>query len=54
MLNINCHSDKENQHPNRCRVQEADISKISTSYVLEGERLKVKSILYKEQSYRND
>lgn len=28
--------DKENRHPNRPRVQEGDISKISKQYILEG------------------
>jgi hypothetical protein len=37
-------SNKENRHPNKIRVQEDDINKISKQYVLEGERLKVKSI----------
>jgi hypothetical protein len=47
--------DKENVHPNLAEstrsyrpAEEADFSKIGTSYVLEGERLKVKSIIYKD------
>ena len=44
--------DKENQHPNRFRVQEGRIESICKSYVLDGERLKVKSILYKDKKHQ--
>jgi len=42
-------SEKENRHPNR-KVTEEDISKIAKSYVFDGQRVKAKSILYREQS----
>ena len=45
--------DKENKHPNRFRVQEGSIESICKSYVLDGERLKVKSILYKEKKHQH-
>lgn len=40
--------DKENAHPNRPRVYEDDFSKISKQYVLDGQRLRVKSIRYRQ------
>ena len=43
------HQDKENQHPNRSRVQEISMDSVCKQYVLEGERLKVKSILYQDR-----
>lgn len=42
-MNIS-HPNKENVHPNRMRICEDDISKISKQYVLDGERLKEKSV----------
>jgi hypothetical protein len=44
--------DKENHHPNIIRqgkIKEVDFSAISRSYVLEGDRLKVKSIYYNDK-----
>ena len=43
----NC--DRENRHPN-CEVMEEDISKIAQSYVFDGQRVKAKSIVYREPS----
>ena len=40
-------ADKENRHPNQ-RVTEADISTIAKSYVFDGQRVKAKSILYRD------
>jgi hypothetical protein len=39
--------NQENIHPNT-RVIEEDFSKISKQYILEGQRLKVKSFLHRE------
>ena len=45
--------DKENHHPNIIRqggkIKEVDFSAISRAYVLEGDRLKVKSIYYNDK-----
>lgn len=46
-------NSKENRHPNRARVEEADFSKISKQYILEGESLKVKG-LFDGESRRPD
>jgi len=40
-------ADKENKHPNQ-RVTEADISTIAKTYVFDGQRVKAKSILYRD------
>lgn len=52
--------DKENVHPNLAEstrsyrpAEEADFSKIGTTYVLDGERLRVKSITYKDDKKAN-
>ena len=45
--------DKENRHPNRFRVQEASMESICKQYVLDGDRLKTKSILYTEKKYQH-
>ena len=45
--------DKENHHPNIIRqggkIKEVDFSAISRTYVLEGDRLKAKSIYYNDK-----
>ena len=42
--------DKENRQVNgRCRIMEGDFSKISQEYVLDGERLRAKSIKYRDE-----
>ena len=46
--------DKENRHPNRFKVQEVSIDSICKQYVLDGERLKTKSILYTEKKQKNE
>ena len=40
-------ADKENRHPNR-KVTQADISTIAKTYVFDGQRVKAKSILYRD------
>jgi hypothetical protein len=40
-------ADKENKHPNQ-RVTEGDISTIAKTYVFDGQRVKAKSILYRD------
>ena len=40
-------ADKENRHPNR-KVTQADISTIAKIYVFDGQRVKAKSILYRD------
>lgn len=46
--------DKENEHPNMPRkiqkVREEDFSAIGKHYVLDGERVRVKSIHYRDES----
>lgn len=46
--------DKENEHPNMPRraqkVSEEDFSAIGKHYVLDGERVRVKSIHYRDES----
>ncbi len=47
-------TDKENEHPNMPRralkVREEDFSSIGKHYVLDGERVRVKSIHYRDES----
>jgi hypothetical protein len=47
-------TDKENEHPNMPRktqkVREEDFSAIGKHYVLDGERVRVKSIHYRDES----
>lgn len=48
---MNHYADKENDHPNvprRNKIVEEDFNSICKQYVLEGERLKVKSFIYKD------
>ena len=49
---MNHYTNKENDHPNmpkRTKIVESDFSSISKQYFLEGERLKIKSFIYKDQ-----
>lgn len=53
---MNHYADKENDHPNvprRNKIVEEDFNSICKQYVLEGERLKVKSFIYKDQKKIN-